>query len=119
MENIYNYIKEHATPQAEALSWVEKQTHLRTNHARMLSGAVQGQLMRMLVQMTKAERILELGTFTGYSAICMASALDENGHLVLLSTFFAVSVMPSTVTTDSPSVGKRSSNSIIIPPIES
>ncbi len=47
----------------------------------MLSGAVQGQLMRMLVQMTKAERILELGTFTGYSAICMASALDENGHL--------------------------------------
>ncbi len=81
MENIYNYIKEHATPQAEVLSWVEKQTHLRTNHARMLSGAVQGQLMRMLVQMTKAERILELGTFTGYSAICMASALDVNGHL--------------------------------------
>lgn len=81
MENIYNYIKEHATQQADALSWVEKQTHLRTNHARMLSGAVQGQFMRMIVQMTRAERILELGTFTGYSAICMASALGANGHL--------------------------------------
>lgn len=81
MERIYEYIKQHATPQSEALAWVEKQTHIRTNHARMLSGAAQGQLMRMLVQMTGARRILELGTFTGYSAICMASALPEDGHL--------------------------------------
>ena len=81
MEQIYKYIEEHKTPQSEALNWVEKQTHIRTNHARMLSGAVQGQLMRMLVQMTGASRILELGTFTGYSAICLASALPEDGHL--------------------------------------
>ena len=81
MEKIYEYIKQHATPQSEALAWVEKQTHIRTNHARMLSGSAQGQLMRMLVQMTGARRILELGTFTGYSAICMASALPEDGHL--------------------------------------
>lgn len=81
MEKIYEYIKQHATPQSEALAWVEKQTHIRTNHARMLSGSAQGQLMRMLVQMTGARRILELGTFTGYSAICMASALPEGGHL--------------------------------------
>ena len=81
MEQIYKYIEEHKTPQSKALDWVEKQTHIRTNHARMLSGAVQGQLMRMLVQMTGASRILELGTFTGYSAICLASALPEDGHL--------------------------------------
>lgn len=81
MEKIYEYIKQHATPQSEALAWVEKQTHIRTNHARMLSGAAQGQFMRMLVQMTGARRILELGTFTGYSAICMASALPTDGHL--------------------------------------
>ena len=81
MERIYEYIKQHATPQSEALAWVEKQTHIRTNHARMLSGSAQGQLMRMLVQMTGARRILDLGTFTGYSAICMASALPEDGHL--------------------------------------
>ena len=81
MEQIYKYIEEHQTPQSKALDWVEKQTHTRTNHARMLSGAVQGQFMRMLVQMTGASRILELGTFTGYSAICLASALPEDGHL--------------------------------------
>ena len=81
MEQIYKYIEEHATQQSEALSWVEKQTHIRTNHARMLSGAVQGQLMRMIVQMTRAKRILELGTFTGYSAICLASSLPVDGHL--------------------------------------
>jgi len=81
MEHIYKYIEEHATAQSEALRWVVKQTHIRTNHARMLSGAAQGQFMRMIVQMTRASRILELGTFTGYSAICLASALPQNGHL--------------------------------------
>jgi predicted O-methyltransferase YrrM len=81
MEKIYQYIKDHATAPSEALAWVEKQTHIRTNHARMLSGSVQGQIMRMLVQASGASRILELGTFTGYSAICLASALPEGGHL--------------------------------------
>ena len=81
MEKIYQYIKDHATAPSEALAWVEKQTHVRTNHARMLSGAVQGQIMRMLVQTSGASRILELGTFTGYSAICLASAMPDGGHL--------------------------------------
>ena len=81
MEKIYKYIEDHASVPSEALDWVVKQTHIRTNHARMLSGAAQGQLLRMFVQMTGAKRILELGTFTGYSAICLASALPEDGHL--------------------------------------
>ena len=81
MEKIYKYIAEHATAQSEALSWVEKQTHIRTNHARMLSGAVQGQIMRMIVQMSGAKDILELGTFTGYSAICLGAAMPQDGHV--------------------------------------
>ncbi|MBE6218103.1 MAG: O-methyltransferase [Bacteroidales bacterium] len=81
MEKIYQYIKDHATTPSEALEWVEKQTHIRTNHPRMLSGAVQGQVMRMIAQISGARNILELGTFTGYSAICLASALPEDGHL--------------------------------------
>ena len=81
MENIYKYIEGHASVPSEALEWVVKQTHIRTNHARMLSGAAQGQLLRMFVQMTGANSVLELGTFTGYSAICMASGLPEDGHL--------------------------------------
>lgn len=81
MEKIYKYIEDHASVPSQALDWVVKQTHIRTNHARMLSGAAQGQLLRLFVQMTGARRILELGTFTGYSAICLASGLPEDGHL--------------------------------------
>ena len=81
MEKIYKYIEDHASVPNEALEWVVKQTHIRTNHARMLSGAAQGQLMRMIALMCGAKRILELGTFTGYSAICLGSALPEDGHL--------------------------------------
>ena len=81
MEQIYKYIETHATVPNEALEWVVKQTHIRTNHARMLSGMAQGQLLRMFAQMIGAKNILELGTFTGFSAICLASALQEGGHL--------------------------------------
>ena len=81
MEKIYKYIEDHASVPNEALEWVVKQTHVRTNHARMLSGAAQGQLMRMIALMCGAKRILELGTFTGFSAICLGSALPEDGHL--------------------------------------
>ena len=81
MEKIYKYIEEHVTRQGEALDWVEKQTHIRTNHARMLSGKLQGELLRILVQISGARRILELGTFTGYSAICLAAHLPSDGCL--------------------------------------
>lgn len=81
MEELYRYISEHSTKQSEALDWVERQTNIRTNHARMLSGAVQGQLMKMIVEMSGAKRVIELGTFTGYSAICLAQALPEDGHI--------------------------------------
>ena len=80
-EEIYRYIREHSTAQSEALRWVEKQTNIRTNHARMLSGSVQGELLRLLVKMSGASRVLELGTFTGYSTICLAAALPEGGHV--------------------------------------
>ena len=81
MEKIYEYIEKHATKPDEALDWVVKQTHIRTNHARMLSGLIQGQLLRMISQMCGAKRILELGTFTGFSAICLASGMQEGGHM--------------------------------------
>ncbi|MGN0189047.1 MAG: O-methyltransferase [Candidatus Cryptobacteroides sp.] len=80
-EDIYKYMTEHSSVPCEALKWVERQTHIRTNHARMLSGSVQGEFLRLLVQVSGASRLLELGTFTGYSAICLASALGEKGHL--------------------------------------
>ena len=81
MERIYKYASDHSARASEALEWLEKQTNIRTNHARMLTGAVQGELLRLIALMCGAKRILELGTFTGYSAICLASALPEGGIL--------------------------------------
>lgn len=81
MEKAEEYIREHSSGQSGALAWVERQTNIRTNHARMLSGAVQGKFLTLMTKMISPERILELGTFTGYSAICLAEGLAEGGHL--------------------------------------
>ena len=63
------------------MDWIEKQTNIHTNYPRMLSGAVQGRLLTMLVEISQAKRILEIGAFTGYSATCMAYGLQEGGHI--------------------------------------
>jgi len=63
------------------LQWLQKQTNLRTNHARMLCGPVEGKLMEMLSGMIQPKNILEIGAFTGYSAICLARGLKEGGML--------------------------------------
>ena len=60
------YLREHSSRQSEALDWIEKQTNIHTNYPRMLSGAVQGRLLTMLVEISQAKRILEIGAFTGY-----------------------------------------------------
>lgn len=73
------YLLDHTTAQSEALGWIERQTNIRTNYPRMLSGAVQGRLLTMLVQMCGAKSILEIGSFTGYSATCMAYGIQSNG----------------------------------------
>ena len=75
------YIREHTSPQGEALDWIEKQTNLNTNYPQMLSGAVQGRFLTMLVELTGARDILEIGTFTGYSAVCLAKGLNGKGHV--------------------------------------
>ena len=81
MKSIDEYISGHSTGETEALEWIKKQTHIRTNHARMLTGAVQGRFLKMLVEATSPRNILEIGTFTGYSAVCLAMALPGDGHL--------------------------------------
>lgn len=75
------YLREHSTRMGEVLDWVTKQTHLRTNYPQMLSGPVQGRLLTMLVQISGARRILEIGTFSGYSTICLAYGLPQGGHI--------------------------------------
>lgn len=75
------YLQEHSCQAPEALQWIERQTNIRTNYPRMLSGSVQGGLLKMLVELTGATRILEIGSFTGYSAAWMALGLPEGGHI--------------------------------------
>ena len=72
------YLREHSTLPSPALEWIQKQTHIRTNFPRMLSGPVQGELLKMLVSLTGAKRILEIGSFTGYSTVCLALGGGED-----------------------------------------
>lgn len=64
-----------------ALDWISKQTHLRTNHARMLSGPIEGGFLSAISRMMQPKRVLELGVFTGYSTVCLAEGLVPEGRI--------------------------------------
>ena len=78
------YIEQHSSPESEVLQQITRSTHLEVINPRMLSGHVQGRVLSMLSQMILPKRILELGTFTGYSALCLAEGLSENGKLITI-----------------------------------
>ena len=82
--DLTTYIANHIDPEGDYLYRLYRATNLHTLHGRMASGHLQGRLLRMLVQMTQAKRVLEVGTFSGYSAICLAEGLPDDG---LLYTF--------------------------------
>lgn len=76
-----DYILSHSDAEPEYLAKVNRATHLKMLNPRMLSGAYQGRALAMFCQMIQPKKILELGTFTGYSALCMAEALPNDGVL--------------------------------------
>lgn len=75
------YILKHSEPEPEYLYRLWRATNLHTIHGRMASGHLQGRLLKMLVRMIRPKNILEIGTFSGYSAISMAEGLDDDGQL--------------------------------------
>ena len=75
------YIREHSREEDGLLKALSRATHLRALNPQMVSGHIQGQILEMLSNMIRPDRILEIGTFTGYSAICLAKGLKEGGHL--------------------------------------
>lgn len=79
-----DYIEKHTSPESETLSFITRDTHLNVLNPHMLSGQVQGRLLSMWSRMIRPKRILELGTFTGYSALCLAEGVDEAGQLVTI-----------------------------------
>ncbi len=82
--SLENYIESHTTPENPLLEELRRKTHIKVLQPRMLSGPVQGQFLKMICQMIRPQRILEIGTFTGYSAICMASGMPQDGQLITI-----------------------------------
>jgi caffeoyl-CoA O-methyltransferase len=82
--NLERYAEEHSSEVPELLERLESETLATMKSPQMLSGRAEGQLLRLLVKTIAAKRVLEVGTFTGYSALMMASALPPDGELVTL-----------------------------------
>jgi len=78
------YISSHSTPENEVLESITRDTYVHVLNPHMLSGHVQGRVLSMISHMIRPKRILELGTFTGYSALCLAEGLAEGGQLVTI-----------------------------------
>ncbi len=76
-----SYVIGHSDPEPEYLYRLWHATNVHMLHGRMASGHLQGRLLKMLVQMVRPKRVIEVGTFSGYSALCMAEGLDQEGHL--------------------------------------
>lgn len=76
-----DYSGRFTTPESAVLAQLNRETHLKINMPVMLSGHQQGALLQMISHMIRPESILEIGTYTGYSAICLAQGLSETGHI--------------------------------------
>ncbi|MCR5132276.1 MAG: class I SAM-dependent methyltransferase [Prevotella sp.] len=76
-EELERYVREHSAPESDYLYRLWRDTNVRTLHGRMTSGHLQGRLLKMLVMMIRPQRVLEVGTFSGYSALCLAEGLSQ------------------------------------------
>ena len=80
-EELDKYVREHTSTEGDYLYRLYRATNIHTIHGRMASGHLQGRLLKMLVQMVQPKNVLEVGTFSGYSALCLAEGLPDDGHL--------------------------------------
>lgn len=83
-DDLDKYVCDHTGKESEVLYNLNRETHLNVLQPRMLSGHFQGRFLSMISHMIKPKRILELGTYTGYSAICLAEGLAEGGELITI-----------------------------------
>lgn len=80
-EELTNYLENSCEPENDLLKHINRETYLKVSMPRMLSGHYQGRLLSMISKMISPERILEIGTFTGYATLCLAEGLRENGRI--------------------------------------
>jgi len=83
-QELQRYIEEHTSPESAVLKQINRDTQMMTLKPRMLSGHLQGRMLAMISQMVRPSRILEIGTFTGYSAVCLAEGLVDDGKLITI-----------------------------------
>ena len=81
MDKLEQYILDNTTAEQELMHRLERETYLRVINPRMISGHLQGKLLEMLVRMMRPKRVLEIGTFTGYSALSIARGLEDDATL--------------------------------------
>jgi len=79
MDKLENYITDHTSAEQEVLRELNRETHVKVLFPRMMSGHLQGKFLQMVSWMIRPGRVLEIGTYTGYSAICLAGGLKEQG----------------------------------------
>lgn len=80
-DTLDKYILEHIDPEGQYLKDLYRATNLKLLRPRMASGHLQGRMLKLFVEMIRPKNILEIGTYSGYSAICLAQGLEEDGHL--------------------------------------
>ncbi len=81
---IEEYICKHIDPEEPLLAELDRETHLYHLRPRMVSGHLQGNILKMFCRMVRPRRVLEIGTFTGYSALCLAAGMDEGGEVLTI-----------------------------------
>lgn len=100
--SIEAYALEHSEKESDLLLTLNRQTHLKVLQPRMLSGHLQGRILSFLSSAIKPKNILEIGTYTGYSALCMAEGLSENGKLVTIDKNIELETMVKKYINNSP-----------------
>jgi caffeoyl-CoA O-methyltransferase len=83
-EDLQRYIESHTNEESDLLKKINRETHAHVLRSRMLSGQVQGRFLSMISKMINPKTILEIGTYTGYSAICLAEGLQPGGKLITI-----------------------------------
>ena len=81
-KNLIDYCESYTTPESEILAELNRETHLKVVSPRMLSGHLQGRFLSFISKLKQPKLIVEIGTYTGYSALCLAEGLSENGKLI-------------------------------------
>ncbi|WP_420577517.1 O-methyltransferase [Ekhidna sp.] len=91
-EDLQKYVEDHSEPESGLLQQINRETHLHVLKPRMLSGHLQGRVLSMLSHMIRPKNILEIGTYTGYAALCMAEGLQPQGKLITIDNNEELSV---------------------------